>query len=53
MGPELHYQMIINRTAELREEAANHRRARQLLSAKKSRSEGERRRSLFSKTSAA
>ena len=29
MGPELHYQLIINRVAELHEEAAGHRRARE------------------------
>lgn len=28
MGPELHYQVMINRATELQEEAAAHRRAR-------------------------
>ncbi|MEU7990334.1 hypothetical protein ACFV0L_43360 [Streptosporangium canum] len=53
MGPELHLQMIISRTAELREEAADHRRARQVQAAKKVRSQGERRRGFFGKFSAA
>ncbi|WP_433250632.1 hypothetical protein ACQPYK_04505 [Streptosporangium sp. CA-135522] len=53
MGPELHYQMIISRTAELRTEAADHRRVRQVEAAKKERSEGGLRRSLFGKFSAA
>ncbi|MBX6383236.1 MAG: hypothetical protein IRZ07_09740 [Microbispora sp.] len=35
MGPELHYQVIVSRAAELREEAANHRRARQAQAAQK------------------
>ncbi|GAA5079168.1 hypothetical protein HNP84_009842 [Thermocatellispora tengchongensis] len=40
MGPELHYQMIINRVAELHEEAATHRQVRE---AEKGRKSGERR----------
>jgi hypothetical protein len=39
MGPELHYQLIINRVADLHEEAANDRRARAAQSAKKARQE--------------
>ncbi|WP_449060486.1 hypothetical protein [Planomonospora algeriensis] len=55
MGPEIHFQVMINRNAELREEAAAHRRAREVQSARKVRSEGGLRRSLrfFGKTSAA
>ncbi|GLW99615.1 hypothetical protein Misp02_37020 [Microtetraspora sp. NBRC 16547] len=37
MGPELHYQMIINRAAELREEAAHHRTVRAAIAALKER----------------
>ncbi|GAB3137087.1 hypothetical protein [Microbispora hainanensis] len=32
MGPELHYQVMINRATELQEEAAAHRRAREAQS---------------------
>ncbi|MFF5210435.1 hypothetical protein [Streptosporangium sp. NPDC000396] len=53
MGPELHFQMIINRSAELREQAADHRRAREVEKARKSQAGGVRRRSLFGKISAA
>ncbi|WP_214109593.1 hypothetical protein [Acrocarpospora catenulata] len=35
MGPELHYQLIINRVAELQREATSHRRAREAQAAKK------------------
>ncbi|MEV4293984.1 hypothetical protein [Microbispora rosea] len=35
MGPELHYQVMINRATELQEEAAAHRRARQALAGRK------------------
>ncbi|GIH52201.1 hypothetical protein [Microbispora rosea] len=35
MGPELHYQVMINRAAELQEEAAAHRRARQAQAGRK------------------
>jgi hypothetical protein len=35
MGPELQYQMMISRVAELREEAADHRRAREARSSRK------------------
>jgi hypothetical protein len=37
MGPELHYQLIINRVAELHEEASNHRRVREAERTRKSR----------------
>ncbi|GAA4561413.1 hypothetical protein [Planotetraspora kaengkrachanensis] len=51
MGPELHYQLIINRVADLQEEAADHRRARQAKAAKKAHeSGGTRRRGVFGKT---
>ncbi|GAA4588997.1 hypothetical protein GCM10023194_42050 [Planotetraspora phitsanulokensis] len=50
MGPELQYQLIINRVADLQEEAANHRRARQAKSARKAHERGERRRGVFGKT---
>ncbi|MFJ2028542.1 hypothetical protein [Streptosporangium sp. NPDC087985] len=53
MSPELHLQMIINRNAELHEQAANHRRALQAEAARKNRAEGERRRSFFGKINAA
>ncbi|WP_160330399.1 hypothetical protein [Sphaerimonospora mesophila] len=47
MGPELHYELIKSRSAELREEAARQRLARRALAAKKKdeRSGGARRRS--------
>ncbi|GAA1013429.1 hypothetical protein Aple_054220 [Acrocarpospora pleiomorpha] len=35
MGPELHYQLIINRVAELHEEASSHRRAREAQASRK------------------
>ncbi|MEU7881073.1 hypothetical protein [Microbispora bryophytorum] len=35
MGPELHYQLMISRAAELQEEAADHRRARQAQAGRK------------------
>ncbi|GIH29179.1 hypothetical protein Aph01nite_74890 [Acrocarpospora phusangensis] len=35
MGPELHYQLIINRVAELHEEATSHRRAREAQASRK------------------
>ncbi|MFC0864086.1 hypothetical protein ACFHYQ_17455 [Sphaerimonospora cavernae] len=35
MGPELHYQMIMSRTAELRAEAARQRLAREARAARK------------------
>ncbi|GAA3142903.1 hypothetical protein GCM10010466_37340 [Planomonospora alba] len=55
MGPELHFQVMVNRNAELREEAAQHRLAREAEAVRKSRSEGARRRGLrfFGKTLAA
>ncbi|MBG0813851.1 hypothetical protein [Planomonospora sp. ID82291] len=55
MGPEIHFQVMISRNAELREEAAAHRRAREVEAARKARSAGERRRGLrfFGKPSAA
>ncbi|GAA4231528.1 hypothetical protein FHR32_003502 [Streptosporangium album] len=49
MSPELHLQMIDNRAIELRKEAADYRRARQAETARKSRSTGGHRRSLFGK----
>ena len=36
MGPEMHYQLILNRVAELQEEASSHRKAREARAAKKS-----------------
>jgi hypothetical protein len=55
MGPDIHFDMMVTRNAELRAEAAEYRRAREAQAAKKLRSGGERRRglSLFRKTSAA
>ncbi|ETK34163.1 hypothetical protein GCM10009530_07770 [Microbispora corallina] len=35
MGPELHYQFVINRAAELQQEAASHRRVREAQAARK------------------
>jgi hypothetical protein len=49
MGPELQYQLIINRVADLQEEAADHRRARQAKAAQKARG-GHRWRGVFGKT---
>ncbi|MET8139523.1 hypothetical protein ABZU32_04340 [Sphaerisporangium sp. NPDC005288] len=40
MAPELHYQLIISRVAELHAEAGEHRRAREAASGRKARSEG-------------
>jgi len=55
MGPELHYQIIINRVAELQEEAASHRRARLAQSNRKAHQRaGQRRlRGVFGKSSVA
>ncbi|GAA1299990.1 hypothetical protein Psi02_21980 [Planotetraspora silvatica] len=51
MGPELQYQLIINRVADLQVEAADHRRARQAKAAQKARQrDGHRRRGVFGKT---
>lgn len=44
MGPELHYQLILNRVAELQQEASSHRRAREARSAKKPHEQGPSRR---------
>ncbi|MFG1879929.1 hypothetical protein ACGFIV_34370 [Sphaerisporangium sp. NPDC049003] len=44
MGPEIHYQLIVNRVAELREEASDHRRARQATQGRKSPERGSQRR---------
>lgn len=51
MGPELHYQLIINRAAELQQEAAGHRRAREAQASMKAqqRSGGRRLRAAFGK----
>ncbi|MCW2877395.1 MAG: hypothetical protein JWQ95_1495 [Sphaerisporangium sp.] len=35
MAPEIHYQLILNRVAELHAEASNHRRASQAIEGKK------------------
>ncbi|MBG0827481.1 hypothetical protein HS041_06865 [Planomonospora sp. ID67723] len=55
MGPDIHFDLMVTRNAELRAEAAEHRRAREVIAARKNRSDGERRRglNLFRKTSAA
>ncbi|MEV0971334.1 hypothetical protein [Microtetraspora glauca] len=51
MGPELHYQLIISRAAELREEAANHRTVRAAIMAlKERRRDGHRTRASFGKS---
>ncbi|GAA4213385.1 hypothetical protein AB0C10_03715 [Microbispora amethystogenes] len=49
MGPELHYQIMINRAAELQEEAASHRRARQALAGLKAQQRARRLRGTFGK----
>ncbi|MCT9931915.1 hypothetical protein N5079_17045 [Planotetraspora sp. A-T 1434] len=50
MGPELHYQIVINRAAELQEEAASHRRAREAVAGRKAHRTGQRRlRAVFGK----
>ncbi|MFB9721141.1 hypothetical protein [Planobispora longispora] len=46
MTPDLHFQTMIDRAAELRAEAAEYRRVREAVAARKSRSGGERRRGL-------
>jgi hypothetical protein len=53
MGPELQYQMIINRVADLQGEAASHRLVREAKAAKKARehSGDRRRRGAFGKLS--
>ncbi|GII80141.1 hypothetical protein Sru01_51230 [Sphaerisporangium rufum] len=45
MGPEIHYQLIANRVAELRAEAAEHRRVREALAGRAGKSRGSERRS--------
>ncbi|MEV7965699.1 hypothetical protein AB0O34_06920 [Sphaerisporangium sp. NPDC088356] len=37
MGPEIHYQLITNRVAELHDEASNHRLAREAVAGRKAR----------------
>ncbi|MET9065528.1 hypothetical protein ACWDR1_10435 [Streptosporangium sandarakinum] len=49
MNPELHYQVMNNRTAELQRKAGEHRLAREAKAASENRSGGERRRSFFSR----
>ncbi|WP_248964736.1 hypothetical protein [Sphaerisporangium perillae] len=51
MAPELHYQLIINRVAELHEEASNHRRANEAIAGRKAqaRSSQQRLRAAFGK----
>lgn len=44
MGPELHFQLMINRAAELHAEAAEHRRARQSSAAREAQRRGGQRR---------
>ncbi|MEU4834748.1 hypothetical protein [Streptosporangium sp. NPDC023615] len=50
MGPEIQLQMIAHRTAELRREAGDHRRAREVLEDRKARSPEKRRPGLFGRT---
>ncbi|MEU9887033.1 hypothetical protein AB0M95_29130 [Sphaerisporangium sp. NPDC051017] len=40
MAPELHYQLIVDRVAELQREAHDHRRAREAAAGRKSRESG-------------
>ncbi|MDF5751906.1 hypothetical protein [Spongiactinospora sp. TRM90649] len=51
MGPELHYELILNRVSELHEAAAAHRRAKEADKRRKSSegTRGSRNRSLFAK----
>jgi hypothetical protein len=44
MLPEIHYQLIVSRVAELHQEASDHRLARQAAEAKKARERGSQRR---------
>ncbi|MBB5961329.1 hypothetical protein [Planomonospora venezuelensis] len=55
MGPDIHFDLMVTRTAELRAEAAEHRMAREAVEARKSRSGETRRRGLglFRKTTTA
>ncbi|GII03064.1 hypothetical protein [Planobispora takensis] len=46
MGPDIHFDMMMNRHAELRADAARYRRVREAQAASKSRSRGERNRAL-------
>jgi hypothetical protein len=51
MGPELHYELIVNRVTEMHETAAEHRRAREAGKHRKAaeRTRTSRNRSLFGK----
>ncbi|MEU9833525.1 hypothetical protein AB0D67_18565 [Streptosporangium sp. NPDC048047] len=49
MNPELHHQLISDRTAELHRQAREHRLAREAKATSEGRSGGERRRSLLSR----
>jgi hypothetical protein len=44
MAPEIHYQLVLNRVAELHEEASNHRRVREAIAGRKAREGGSHRR---------
>ncbi|WP_405143921.1 hypothetical protein OG589_40110 [Sphaerisporangium sp. NBC_01403] len=44
MAPEIHYQLIASRVAELHEEASNHRRAREAVDGRKVRESSPQRR---------
>jgi hypothetical protein len=47
MRPEMHYELMIDRVADFHEEAANHRRAREVRSNKKAPSAEQRIRAVF------
>ncbi len=49
MGPEMHYELMVSRAAELREEAAGYRRAREARADRRARDAGHRRRATFGK----
>ena len=49
MGPEIQYQMIISRVAELREEASHERRAREAVASRKAHGRAHRVRAAFGK----
>ncbi|WP_181871096.1 hypothetical protein [Sphaerisporangium album] len=40
MAPEIHYQLIVNRVAELHQEARDHRRASEAVAGRKARESG-------------
>ncbi|GIH91095.1 hypothetical protein ACFFMN_08880 [Planobispora siamensis] len=46
MGPDIHFDMMMNRHAELHAEAVRHRRVREAQAVSKSRSRGQRNRAL-------